>query len=139
MVRRPCRMKRALVTTTNTVDTLLFTTPMARPHFWTWKQSKGLVINCRPCLPPPARWTRSCLQRPWLTLTSGHGNKVRDWSLIDSVPHVVEVARHHSNAQTNKPTKCDGRVAPLIFPLHNADKASADPPIGLNFMTNFLF
>ena len=49
---------------------------------------------------------------------------------IYSVPQVVEAACHHSNAQTNKPTKRDGRVVPLIFPLHNADKASADPPIG---------
>ena len=50
--------------------------------------------------------------------------------LLDSVPQVVEAACHHSNAQTNKPTKRDGRVVPLIFPLNNADKASADPPIG---------
>ena len=50
--------------------------------------------------------------------------------IIDSVPQVVEAACHHSNTQTNKPTKRDGRVAPLIFLLHNADKASADPPIG---------
>ena len=49
---------------------------------------------------------------------------------IDSVPQVVEVACHHSNTQTNKPTKRDGRVGPLISPLHNADKASAGPPIG---------
>ena len=49
---------------------------------------------------------------------------------IDSVPQVVEAVCHHSNTQTNKPMKRDGRVAPLIFLLHNADKASADPPIG---------
>ena len=58
---------------------------------------------------------------------------------IDSVPQVVEVACHHSNTQTNKPTKRDGRVDPLIFLLHNADKASADPPIGQTFMTTFYF
>ena len=51
-------------------------------------------------------------------------------SEIDSVPQVVQVARHHGDAQTNKPTKRDGRVVPLISLLHNADKASADPPIG---------
>ena len=54
----------------------------------------------------------------------------QDVVLIDSVPQVVEAACHHSNAQTNKPTKHDCRVVPLISPLHNADKASADPPIG---------
>ena len=32
---------------------------------------------------------------------------------IDSVPQVKEVACHHSNAQTNKPTKRDDRVSPL--------------------------
>ena len=52
------------------------------------------------------------------------------YASIDSVPQVIESACHHSNTQTNKPTKRDGRVAPLIFLLHNADKASADPPIG---------
>ena len=51
-------------------------------------------------------------------------------TVIDSVPQVVQVACHHSNAQTNKPLNRDGRVVPLIFPLHNADKTSADPPIG---------
>ena len=51
-------------------------------------------------------------------------------SAIDSVPQVVEVACHHSNNQTNKPTKRDSRLAPIIFLLHNADKASVDPPIG---------
>ena len=51
-------------------------------------------------------------------------------TLLESVPQVVEVVCHHSNAQTNKPTKRDGRVGPLISPLHNADKASAGPPIG---------
>ena len=50
--------------------------------------------------------------------------------VLDSFPQVEESACHHSNTQTNKTTKCDGRVAPLIFLLHNADKASADPPIG---------
>ena len=49
---------------------------------------------------------------------------------IDSVPQVVEAACHHSNNQTNKPMKRDGRIAPLIFLLHNADKALADSPIG---------
>ena len=52
---------------------------------------------------------------------------LRYWILklirIDSVPQVVEAACHHSNTQTNKPTKRDGRAAPLIFLLHNADKA----------------
>ena len=41
-----------------------------------------------------------------------------------------EVACHHGDAQTNKLTKRDDRVGPLISPLHNADKASAGPPIG---------
>ena len=54
---------------------------------------------------------------------------------IDSVPQVVEAACHHNNAQTNKPTKRDGRVEPLIFLLHNADKASH----WLEFYDNFLF
>ena len=58
------------------------------------------------------------------------GNRWTHIFSIDSVPQVVEVACHHSKAQTNKPTKCDGRVVPLIFLLHNADKASKDPPIG---------
>ena len=49
---------------------------------------------------------------------------------IDSVPYAVKVAGHHGDAQTNKPTKRDGRVGPLISPLHNADKASAGHPIG---------
>ena len=49
---------------------------------------------------------------------------------IDSVPYAVKVAGHHGDAQTNKPTKRDGRVGPLISPLHSADKASAGPPIG---------
>ena len=43
-------------------------------------------------------------------------------SLIDSVPQVVQVACHHGDAHTNKPTKRDGRVEPLIPSLHNADK-----------------
>ena len=64
---------------------------------------------------------------PWQSpCAQGRGGLV----VIDSVPQVVEAACHHSNTQTNKPTKRDGRVAPLIFLLHNADKASADPPIG---------
>ena len=42
---------------------------------------------------------------------------------IDSVPYTVKAAGHHGDAQTNKPTKRDGMVGPLIFPLHNADKA----------------
>ena len=45
------------------------------------------------------------------------------------------VACHHGNAQTNKPTKCDGRIGPLISPLHNADKAPAGIAIDLNLMT----
>ena len=53
-----------------------------------------------------------------------------DVTCIDSVPYAVKVAGHHGDAQTNKPTKRDGRVGPLISPLHNADKASAGPPIG---------
>ena len=44
---------------------------------------------------------------------------------IDSVPQAAQVACHHGDAQTNKPTKRDERVGPLISPLHNADKASA--------------
>ena len=56
---------------------------------------------------------------------------------IDSVPQAVHGACYHGDAQTNKPTKRDGRVGPLICPLHNADKASAAPPIGWNFMTTF--
>ena len=45
---------------------------------------------------------------------------------IDSVPQAGRVPCHHGDTQTNKPTKRD----PLIFPLHNADKAPAAPPIG---------
>ena len=48
---------------------------------------------------------------------------IRDVHPIDSVPYAVKVAGHHGDAQTNKPTKRDGRVGPLISPLHNADKA----------------
>ena len=83
------------------MDTLLLTTPMARPHFWTWKQSKGLVINYRPGSLPPARWTRSCLPRPWLALTSGHGNKVRDWSLIIGPGHHHQHGGHAPVYNTN--------------------------------------
>ena len=50
--------------------------------------------------------------------------------LIDSVPQVVQVACHHGDALTNKPTKHDDRDDPLIFSLHNTDKASVGPPIG---------
>ena len=50
--------------------------------------------------------------------------------LIDSVPQEGQVACHHGDAQTNKATKCDGRVGPLIFPLHNADKSWVGPPVG---------
>ena len=57
---------------------------------------------------------------------------IQTLDLIDSVPYSVKVAGHHGDAQTNKPTKRDDRVCPLISPLHNADKASAGPPIGLN-------
>ena len=57
-------------------------------------------------------------------------NKVNKKKSIDSVPQVIEVVYHDSNAPTNEPTKRDDRVVPFIFPLHNADKASADPPIG---------
>ena len=49
---------------------------------------------------------------------------------IDCVPQAEQVACHHGDAQTNKPTKRDGKVSPLIFPLHNTDKASAGPAIG---------
>ena len=49
---------------------------------------------------------------------------------IDSVPQAVQAACHHGYTQTNKPTKRDDRVDPLISPLHNADKASAAPFIG---------
>ena len=49
---------------------------------------------------------------------------------IDSVPQAGRVPCHHGDTQTNKPTKRDDRVDPLIFPLHNADKAPAAPPIG---------
>ena len=52
--------------------------------------------------------------------------------LSDSVPQAFQVACHHGDAQTNKPTKRDGRVDPLISPLHNADKASAD--VGLSIL-----
>ena len=58
---------------------------------------------------------------------------------IDSVPQAEQVACCHGDSQTNKPTKRDGRVVPLISTLHNADKASAGPPIGWNFMTSFYF
>ena len=50
-------------------------------------------------------------------------------SLIDSVPKAVQVGRHHGDVQTNKPTKRDGRVAPLISTLHNADKAQQAIPL----------
>ena len=43
---------------------------------------------------------------------------------IDSVPQAEQVACCHGDSQTNKPTKRDGRVVPLISTLHNADKAS---------------
>ena len=43
--------------------------------------------------------------------------------VIDSVPQALQVACHHGDAQTNKPTKRDDRAYPLISPLHNADKA----------------
>ena len=49
---------------------------------------------------------------------------------IDSVPQEGQVACHHGDAQTNKATKRDYRVGPLISPLHNADKAWVGPPIG---------
>ena len=49
---------------------------------------------------------------------------------IDSVPQAIQVACHHGDAQTNKPTKRDGRVVALITLLHNADENSADSPIG---------
>ena len=64
------------------------------------------------------------------------------WShlpVIDAVPKAVQVACHHGDAQTNKPSFGDGMVAPLISPLHNADKASADLLIGQNYMTTFNF
>ena len=48
---------------------------------------------------------------------------LRITGIIDSVPYSVKAAGHHGDAQTNKPTKRDGMVEPLIFPLHNADKA----------------
>ena len=54
----------------------------------------------------------------------------RGGGVIDSVPQVVRVGHHHGDAQTNKPTKRDGRNDPLITPLHNADKASVSNPIG---------
>ena len=60
-------------------------------------------------------------------------------SVIDSVPQAGRVPCHHGDTQTNKPTKCDDRVDPLIFPLHNADKAQVAPPIGQKFMTTFYF
>ena len=47
---------------------------------------------------------------------------------MDSVPQAVQVACHHGDAQTNQPTKLDGRVGPLISPIYNAD--SAGPAIG---------
>ena len=50
--------------------------------------------------------------------------------VIDCVPQALQVACHHGDAQTNKPTKRDDRAYPLISPLHNADKASAGHPIG---------
>ena len=51
-------------------------------------------------------------------------------TIIDCVPQALQVACHHGDAQTNKPTKRDGRVGPLISSLHNPDKASGVPPIG---------
>ena len=44
-----------------------------------------------------------------------------------------------SDTQTNKRTKRDGRVGPLISQLHNTDKASAGPAIGSNSVTPFCF
>ena len=60
-------------------------------------------------------------------------------SLIDCVPQPVQVACHHGDTQTNKPTKRDGRVEPLISPLHTADKASAGPTIDSNILSTFYF
>ena len=57
-------------------------------------------------------------------LQRNSGNLYFLWNRVyNTVPQVVEVACHHSNAKANKPTKRDGRVIPLIFRLHNADKA----------------
>ena len=49
---------------------------------------------------------------------------------IDSVHQAKKVAGHLCDTQTNRPTKRDDRVDPLISPLHNDHKASAGPPIG---------
>ena len=57
-------------------------------------------------------------------------DKLNNYSPIDSVPQALQVACHHGDAQTNKPTKRDDRAYPLISPLDNADKASAGHPIG---------
>ena len=48
---------------------------------------------------------------------------LEEQSLLDCVPQATQVVCHHGDAQTNKPTKRDGRADPLISPLHNADKA----------------
>ena len=56
--------------------------------------------------------------------------RVLYYHAIDSVPQAEQVACCYGDAQTNKPTKHDGGVVPLISTLHNADKASAGHPIG---------
>ena len=64
---------------------------------------------------------------PLESLICAHINRIRSYRL-SSISS--EVTCHHGDAQTNKPTKRDGMVGPLISPLHNTDKASAGPPIG---------
>ena len=53
---------------------------------------------------------------------------------IDSIPKAVHVyiltLTMVTLMQTNKQTKYDGRIDPLISPLHNADKPQAGHPIG---------
>ena len=51
-------------------------------------------------------------------------SKVNCNILVDQI-EAVQVACQDGDAQTNKPTKPDGRVSPLISPLHNFDEASA--------------
>ena len=68
--------------------------------------------------------------RPFFFGGGGGGGCELRLNSIDFVPQALQVACHHGDAQTNKPTKYDGRVGPLISPLHNADKASGVPAIG---------
>ena len=49
---------------------------------------------------------------------------------IECVPYPLAGRRHHDNTQTNKPSQAWRHGLGLIYPLHNADKASTGSPIG---------